>query len=129
MIRSQTISGPYVRKAIESIQSFLLGEVLLGDPQHTRDALDEIVTAVTRCVSPKSSHRFASCSLTFYFIWSYRCRFVLTDVVGDEMVQLHMLETLRVIVNTANVEYVDDSTHWNILHFCCLNLAKTGETH
>lgn len=50
MIRSQTISGPYVRKAIESIQSFLLAEVLLGDPQHTRDALDEIVAAVTRCV-------------------------------------------------------------------------------
>ena len=48
MIRSQTISGPYVRKAIESIQSFLLGDILLGDPQHTCDALDEIVVAITR---------------------------------------------------------------------------------
>jgi len=43
------------------------------------------------------------------------------------MVQLHMLETLRILVNTANAEYLDDATHWNILHFCCLNLAKTGK--
>lgn len=52
---------------------------------------------------------------------------MLTDVIGDEMVQLHMLETLRIIVNTANAEYLDDTTHWNILQFCCLNLAKSGK--
>lgn len=43
------------------------------------------------------------------------------------MVQLHMLETLRIIVNTANSEFLSDATQWHILHFCCLNLTRAGE--
>ncbi len=43
------------------------------------------------------------------------------------MVQLHMLETLRIIVNTANSEFLNDATQWHILHFCCLNLTKAGK--
>jgi len=43
------------------------------------------------------------------------------------MVQLHMLETLRIIVNTANSEFLNDATQWHILYFCCLNLTKAGK--
>jgi hypothetical protein len=55
------------------------------------------------------------------------CKFIHTDIAGDEVVQMQLLETLRCLVNCPAAAYLSDHTQWNIIEFCCFTLSKTGK--
>ena len=124
------MAGPYVRAAVDSIQAFLNGNVLMGSvqPSDTSAALEDIVDTITRCVQ---------CSFVVYFLqyiillvgfFNYRrCKFVHTDAAGDEVVQLFMVETLRCIVKSSSAKCLSDETQWKILQFCFAVLLKSGK--
>lgn len=102
ILRSQSISGPFVRNSIEAIQAFLISGVLSSESEHTCDALSEIVDTVTKC------------------------RFVHTDTAGDELVHLHIIETLRIVMVSSAAGSLADSAQWKIMQFCIAAALKSG---
>ena len=65
-------------------------------------------------------------SLLIKLLLFYSCKFIHTDITGDELVQLQMVETLRSILTCSVSYYLSDQTQWSIVEFCCHTLAKTG---
>lgn len=58
-----------------------------------------------------------------------RCKFVQTDAMGDEMVQLQIINTLRNIVRSSTSQFLSDETAWDIIsssHNILLHTAATG---
>ena len=65
--------------------------------------------------------------LYFYFLWDFlvSCKFVQTDIIGDELVQLQLLKTLQCIVYSIG-DYIKQEITWDILYFFFTVLETTG---
>jgi hypothetical protein len=66
---------------------------------------------------------------SFSLIFS-RCKFVQTDVTGDELVQLQIIHTLSSIIKSPVSCYLTDATAWDIIaasHSILIHIAATGK--
>jgi hypothetical protein len=60
---------------------------------------------------------------------AYSCKFIHTDIGGDELVQVQLIETLRCLLASPAAALLNDQTQWQIIEFCCLTISKTGTVH
>eukprot|EP01038_Epipyxis_sp_PR26KG_P004477 gene4477-6328_t len=102
ILRAKSISGPFKLAALDAIQTFICCNTLIDSDVNSMAALTEIIDAVTKC------------------------KFVLTDVVGDELVQLQLVHTLLLIVTHKIRSYLTDDSAWSIIENCFTILFGTG---
>lgn len=88
---------------MDSIQTFLTCNILCeGTSDKISDALIEVVEVVSKC------------------------KFIETDAVGDEQVQLQIIQTLKCILLSHVRRYLTDSSTWTIVEFSFQLLLQTG---
>lgn len=49
-----------------------------------------------------------------------------TDTAGDELVHLHIIETLRIVMISSPASSLSDASQWKILQFCLVAALKSG---
>ena len=103
LLRAPSLSGPFKLVALDAIRTFLY---LLSElPEKTGEALASVVDAVTKC------------------------KFVQTDAVGDDLVQLQIILTLDDVIRSPIRCYLTDNTTLDIIRSChsvILHTALTG---
>lgn len=121
IIRDAYLAGPYKLIALDTIQTLLSCNILEGC-ENACDTLSEIVDAVTRFA------QFYSLSqpyiLIFISIYVFRCKFVQTDAVGDDLVTLRLVQVLHEVVKSRMRVYLNDAAAWDIIESCYAVLVR-----
>jgi hypothetical protein len=92
IIKSPILSGPYKLLALDSIQAFINHGLLLEMLNKSENAITELVEAIIHC------------------------KFVQTNVIGDELVQLQIVYTLQCLFTSPETrKYLTDETTWIII--------------
>ena len=104
IVRAPYLAGPYKSAALESVHTFITCDILSECPNHTGEALAEVVDAVTNC------------------------KYVQTDAAGDELVQLLIVQVLQSVVKSPVRKYLTDETAWDIVESCHTIILQTGRT-
>lgn len=129
VLGSRTISGPYVRNALDAIQGVLrAGLFSKWQTTSVTESLRQIASTVIRFGFILNVHLFVRIPWIDLVTSanSPSCKFIHTDVAGDELVQVQLIETLRCLVGSSAAPLLNEQTQWQIIEFCCLTVAKTG---
>ena len=107
LLRAPYLSGPFKLVALDALRTFTCSNLLSEIPEKTGEALASVVDAVTKC------------------------KFVQTDAVGDDLVQLQIILTLDDVIRSPIRYYLTDDTTLDIIRSChsvILHTALTGNT-
>lgn len=102
IIRAPYLAGPYKLVALEAIQSLVASNILCERVERTSDALADVVDAVSKC------------------------KFIQTDAVGDDLVQLQIVQTIDSVVLNPVRMYLTDETAWSIVETSFSLLIQSG---
>jgi hypothetical protein len=103
LLKAPYLAGPFKLVALDSIQTFLSCNILCeGASGKISDALVDVVEVVSKC------------------------KFIETDTIGDEQVQLQIIQTLKCILLSPVRRYLTDSSSWTIVEFSFQLLLQTG---
>jgi len=102
LLRASYLSSPFKLAALDAIQTFVIFNILIESPSYTFNALAEVIDAVTKC------------------------KYVQTDAVSDELLQLQIIETVYCIIRNNLNAYLNDATTWDIISFSYNTLIQSG---
>ena len=105
LLKSPILSGPFKLLALDAIQTFANNNVFLEMPSNTSGAISEIIDAITNC------------------------KFVQTDISGDELVQLQIIETLHCFLKDPIKQYLTSETAWMIVESLHNLLLRAGVSY
>ena len=94
ILRADHLSGTFKAAALQTIQHFVVSDVLSQVPSRSGDALAEIVDAVCRT------------------------KYMQTDIPSDEYIQIMIIQVLQAVVRYPVRYYLTDETAWNIVESC-----------
>jgi len=63
----------------------------------------------------------------FYMKYLFRCKFVQTDPISDDLVQLRNVQVLQGITSSPVRTYLTDETAWDIVEACYNVLLQQGK--
>lgn len=106
LLRAPYLSGPFKLVALDGLQTLISTNLLSEVPEKSGEALAIVVDAVTKC------------------------KFIQTDAVGDDLVQLQIILTLDDVIRSPIRFYLTDNTTLDIIRSChsvILHTALTGD--
>ena len=118
ILHSPYLAGPFKLAALDAIESFLTLDVLVNRPTKNSDILRDVVNAVARfvrCLLCFRNSRYVNGSPVVLLL---RCKFVQTDIVGDELVQLSIIHVLFCFVKCNSRHHLTETTVMDIAESC-----------
>lgn len=91
ILRTPQLSGPFITLSLDAIHTFVSCNIIIKGSSGISDTLGDVIDAVSRC------------------------RFVQTDSVGDQLVQLKIIQVLQDIVRCPLRSYLSDESAWDIV--------------
>jgi golgi-specific brefeldin A-resistance guanine nucleotide exchange factor 1 len=118
LLRSPQLSGPFVTLALDAIHTFVSCNIITKASKGVTDTLGDVIDAVSRL--PFTLLHFA------LELFVARCRFVQTDAIGDQLVQLKIIQVLQDIVRSPLRSYLSDESAWDIIDACFSLMISLG---
>mmetsp|Transcript_5922 Transcript_5922/g.9632 ORF Transcript_5922/g.9632 Transcript_5922/m.9632 type:complete len:2029 (-) Transcript_5922:706-6792(-) len=102
ILRAPQLSGPFMATALDAIQTFLSCHMVLHIAEAPSDLLLDVIETVSRC------------------------RFVLTDKLGDQLVKISCVQVLHDITRSSFRNALSDEAAWALVDSCFTLLKLLG---